>query len=111
MTDAGPHQAKVPEVAEHYSELVRVVSREHQPVVRAQFPARRIDGSLGWASQTYCKRISRSWVRKLRAAGITHVQLGDGRGSAGSEVPRTRGILGLVVTRTRGVLVRFTRER
>jgi hypothetical protein len=63
------------------------VSRATQPIplVEAYFGTPRVpivvaEFSDRWRRQSYRKRISRSWARKLKARGVTHVTLAlDGR--------------------------------
>lgn len=45
------------------------------PTITAEFRP-----GTGWVTMTYRKRVSRAWVRKLRARGVSHVALSlDGR--------------------------------
>jgi hypothetical protein len=74
------HQAQVPPAARRYFKTISVPTDSYKdhPVITAEFPRRRQDGAVGWARQTYRKRISASWARKLRADGVTHVELAAG---------------------------------
>ena len=58
---------EIPVVAEHCR---RVGAATTTPVVRQEFHAEK-----GWAPAAWNKRVSRSYARKLRAEGITHVGL------------------------------------
>ncbi len=62
------HLQTIPAVAAYFGSAA-------QPIVAQEFHPTK-----GWQHQTYRKRISRSWARKLRRAGISHVALDlDGR--------------------------------
>jgi hypothetical protein len=63
-------QATVPAAAATYFGIsTRPYFHEH-PIVEQEFRPGR-----GWRTTGFRKRVSPSWVRKLRAAGVTHVAL------------------------------------
>lgn len=49
--------------------------RDVHAIIVQQFPRRRMNGSVGWVSTSYRKRVSVSWARKLLREGVTHVAL------------------------------------
>lgn len=63
------HQAQVPVVVEDYYRSRGVNTVYSHPLIRQVFR----DGS-GWRFHPTRKRISTSWVRKLRADGVTSIQ-------------------------------------
>jgi hypothetical protein len=69
----GSYQAKVPKAAADYFNRYYagggVLFREH-PTIDATFVPGR-----GWRPYPGVKRVSRTWVRKLAAEGVTHIAL------------------------------------
>lgn len=71
--DMSTHQSTVPPVAARYfRDNVHgyLGDRDDHPLIAATFVPSR-----GWKRYPGQKRISGSWVRKLRAAGATHIAL------------------------------------
>lgn len=78
------HQAQVPALVREYfadptppaaydGEALRALDRIEHPVVAQTFAPGR-----GWKTTSYRKRVSASWLRKLRAEGVTAVGLRSG---------------------------------
>jgi hypothetical protein len=65
------HQAKVPPVATEYFAQYEADqdAREHPIIGQVFYPER------GWRRQVFKKRVSRSWLLKLRSDGATAVML------------------------------------
>lgn len=82
------YQAKPPYVVSEYGRRHPHGDWASHPIVVAEFKPGR-----GWRSQSFRKRISPSWARKLGQGGITVVALSDGRRTADfsvSEMARRR---------------------
>jgi hypothetical protein len=64
----GPRSIKdIPQVRRYFGTGAAIVAQEFSP-------------GKGWISRRYRKRVSFSWLRKLRNEGVTHVALSaDGR--------------------------------
>jgi hypothetical protein len=73
-------QSQVPPAAARYfgvdSYGFRGLDRDH-PIIVQEFTPER-----GWKIYPLRKRVSRSWLRKIRAEGVTHVMLRSGGRSA-----------------------------
>lgn len=82
------YSAKLPYVVSEYGRRHPHGDWASHPTVVAEFEPGR-----GWRSQSYRKRISPSWARKLSQQGITAVALSDGKRTADfsvSEMTRRR---------------------
>jgi hypothetical protein len=61
-------QATIPRIVADYA-------REHAPHAEHPIVVDEFRPSTGWKRQTFRKRVSVSWLRKLKAEGVTHVGL------------------------------------
>jgi hypothetical protein len=66
------HQAQVPGRIAEYFQAHHPDVEEH-PVITAEYRTGR-----GWRPQVYRKRVSLSWLRKLKSEGVTAVQVTAG---------------------------------
>lgn len=71
-TAAISHQAQVPGLIADYFSRIHPDVTEH-PVITAHWTPGK-----GWRRQTYRKRVSVSWLRKLKAEGVTDIQVSAG---------------------------------
>jgi hypothetical protein len=71
------HQAKVPGPAARYFQISQDPHRDLYPVIAQQFRPGR-----GWTRYPIRKRVSTSWLRKMRGEGVTHVALRCGARTA-----------------------------
>lgn len=67
------HQAQVPPIAAAYFSHRGVDLTSNHPVIRQEYTPGR-----GWKAVSLHKRVSATWIRKLRGQGVTHVQLTAG---------------------------------
>lgn len=79
------HQAQVPQIVRDYFGP-DCTTREGHPIIEQEFRLSNPDRALPdlgygrrqWVTTGYRKRVSISWLRKLRAQGVTHVALRHG---------------------------------
>lgn len=64
------HHAQVPPRAAAYFNRLGVDLGENHPLIRQEFTPGK-----GWRPTGFTKRVSASWISKLRTRGVTHVQL------------------------------------
>jgi hypothetical protein len=72
MSTQTSHAAQVPSLIAEYFAAYHPGVSDH-PVITQQFTPGR-----GWARQDFRKRASVSWLRKLKAEGVTSVQVSAG---------------------------------